>query len=93
MIDLAILDWFLLEGRPVRAEEPVVKVDGSLADEVIPEKIVVVPALNLERGCAWETSRECEHFVDLWICFVKLVVIPVVVDFLATFDDHVRITE
>ena len=54
MVDLAILDWFVLECLPLGLEISVFEVDLGGTNQVIAEEIIIVHDINLERWATWE---------------------------------------
>lgn len=91
MIKLPVFDWFVEETAPFRREEAIVKINYGLTNKVISEEIVVVISLNLKGLGSWEPATEFKNLVDLWIWFIKLVLISHTENLLSTFDDHVGV--
>ena len=70
MVELPVLNRLTPHGHPVRVEESVVQVDDSLSNQVVPEQVVVVVGLNLQRRSSWELSVKLIHLVENRICLV-----------------------
>ena len=75
-----MLDRLVLECLEVRAEVAVLKVNGRLTDQIIAEKQIVVPELDLQEWAAGENCLELEHFIDVGLHVVLLVLIAAIMD-------------
>ena len=93
MVNLSVLNRFLLECLPVSAEEPVVKVNDSPTNQVIAKERVVVPRLNLKRRSSREGAVKLEQGINLGVGFIKLILVTLRNCFLSASDEDVRVTE
>ena len=91
MIQLSCLNWLLLDGLPLRVEEPIVKIDRCLTYQVVAKEQVIVISFNLQRRCAWERDIEVESLVELGTRLIVLVILLVVELHLSAAHDQVRI--
>ena len=93
MVDLALLDRFLLNRLPITVEETIVKVDRRLTDQVVAEEIVVVVSLDLDHGRTWELTGKLEQLVELGVRLVELVVVALGELAVTAPDEEVRVGE
>ena len=93
MINLTILNRFLLNCLPVSVKEAIIQVNTGLANQVIAEQIIKVIGLNLNHRRTWELSCELKQLVELRVRLVELVVITLGEFAVAASDKQVGVTE
>lgn len=91
MVDLSVLDRFLFNLLPLRQEEPVFKVDESLANNIVTKEIIFVKDLDLKLGATWEFCLEFELLAPDRVRLIFLIVCSIVVSFVTKFDYEVWI--
>lgn len=91
MIELTILNWLLFDGLPLWREETVVQVHYRLSYKIVSKEVIIVIGLDHKRRCTWEFNIEFKVLVELRVSSIKLVVLPLIINFLTTCQDAIRI--
>ena len=93
VIELSILNRFLVECLPVTTEEPVVQVNVCLTDKIVTKDWIIVPYFNFQRRSTWEVSRKGEDLVYLWIWFINLMLVAIICFAIPMSDKNVWVTK
>lgn len=93
VIQLPVLDRFILDALPLRREKPVFKVNASCTNKFIAKYGVIVENLNVQGGTAREDRFKIEVFIKLRIRLIINIQVPFIVYLFAQINFEVRIRE
>jgi len=92
MVQLSILNGFILNRLPLGAEEPIIKINRSLSNQLITKQEIIIKDLDNNVRIARELTLHLIHLVEFGVWLVNLVVVLLVENLGATFYVRVGIT-
>lgn len=93
MVELSVLDGFVVQCAPLWQEVPVLKIDLCAANQVISEEVIVVHRIDEQHGTAREDRLEVVVFAELGIGLIQNVVLLLIINLLAQFQNQVGVRE
>ena len=67
VVDFSLFDRLVKQGLPLWTKLPIIQINTSLSNKIIPKQIIIIIRLNLNRICSWEDSTKLIALVKLWI--------------------------
>ena len=87
MIEVSLLDWFLIHTLPIMTEKSVIEINNCRSNQIVSKKLVVVIGIYLDGMSAREFYTKFIHFVKFGVTYVHLIIFLLVENLLSALYD------
>lgn len=93
MLKLSILNRLVFKRLPFNAKESIFEINNGGSNQFIPEDHIVIPTLNFKRRSSRKLALKLKLFMEVWVWFIKLVLVALTKDFSIAFEVKIWVRE